>query len=94
MNHKLRGADSEEDARFCVEVLGAEVVERDGGGLSEAELREQRRSVARDQLRATGHTASDQVETILYRLVSRGAATGIAPRTRRRDRASAPAALA
>jgi tRNA(Ile)-lysidine synthase len=81
VNHKLRGADSEEDARFCAEVLGAEVVERDGHGLSEAELREQRRSVARDRLRATGHTASDQVETILYRLVSRGAATGIAPRT-------------
>jgi tRNA(Ile)-lysidine synthase len=81
VNHKLRGAGSEEDARFCTEVLGAEVAERDGHGLSEAELREQRRSVARDRLRATGHTASDQVETILYRLVSRGAATGIAPRT-------------
>src|SRR6185437_6154205 len=36
-------------------------------------------SLARDRLRATGHTASDQVETILYRLVSRGAATGMAP---------------
>ena len=35
----------------------------------------------RDRLRATGHTASDQVETILYRLVSRGAATGMAPRS-------------
>src|SRR5205814_6490584 len=43
--------------------------------------RDQRRSVGGDRLRATGHTASDQVETILYRLVSRGAATGIAPRT-------------
>ena len=32
------------------------------------------------KLRATGHTASDQVATILYRLVSRGAATGIQPR--------------
>ena len=29
------------------------------------------------RLRATGHTASDQVETVLYRLVSRGAASGI-----------------
>ena len=29
VNHKLRGADSEEDARFCAEALGAEVVERD-----------------------------------------------------------------
>ena len=54
-------------------------VELDGAGLSEAELREQRYSLARERLRATGHTASDQVETILYRLVSRGSATGIAP---------------
>jgi tRNA(Ile)-lysidine synthetase-like protein len=81
VNHKLRGADSDDDARFCAETLGAEVVELDGRGLSEAGLREQRRSLARDRLRATGHTASDQVETILYRLVSRGAATGIAPRS-------------
>jgi tRNA(Ile)-lysidine synthase len=81
VNHKLRGSDSDEDARFCAETLGAEVVELDGRGLSEAELREQRRSVGRDRLRATGHTASDQVETILYRLASRGAATGIAPRS-------------
>jgi tRNA(Ile)-lysidine synthetase-like protein len=78
--HGLRGEESEGDARFCAEALGAEVVERDGRGLSEAELREQRYAVACDRLRATGHTASDQVETILYRLVSRGAATGIAPR--------------
>jgi tRNA(Ile)-lysidine synthase len=79
VNHKLRGAESDEDARYCADVLGAEVVELDGAGLSEAELREQRYSLARDRLRATGHTASDQVETILYRLVSRGSATGIAP---------------
>ena len=38
-------------------------------------------ALAPDRLRATGHTASDQVETILYRLVSRGAPTGIAPRS-------------
>jgi tRNA(Ile)-lysidine synthase len=80
VNHGLRGADSDADARFCREALGAEIVERDGRGLTEAELREQRYAVATDRLRATGHTASDQVETILFRLVSRGAATGIAPR--------------
>jgi tRNA(Ile)-lysidine synthase len=80
VDHKLRGAESDADARFCAEVLGAEVVELDGRGLSEAELREQRYSVAPGRLRATGHTASDQVETILYRLVSRGSATGIEPK--------------
>jgi tRNA(Ile)-lysidine synthase len=80
VNHKLRGAESDEDARFCRESFGAEVVELDGAGLTEAELREQRYSVAHDRLRATGHTASDQVETILYRLVSRGSATGLAPK--------------
>src|SRR5437868_4709153 len=84
VNHKLRGADSDEDARFCAEVLEAEVVELDGRGLSEAALREQRRSVSYERvgragLRATGHTASDQVETILYRLVARGAAAGSRP---------------
>jgi tRNA(Ile)-lysidine synthetase-like protein len=82
VNHKLRGADSDEDARFCADVLGARVVGVDGTGLSEAELRDQRGQVTSCyKLRATGHTASDQVETILYRLVSRGAATGISPRS-------------
>ena len=80
VNHKLRGAESDEDARFCADALGAEVVELDGRGLSEAELRDLRYSVERDRLRATGHTASDQVETILYRLASRGSATGMQPR--------------
>jgi len=81
VNHKLRGEESEADARFCAETLGAEVVEADGNGLTEAQLREQRYQVTScHKLRATGHTASDQVETILYRLVSRGAPTGIQPR--------------
>jgi tRNA(Ile)-lysidine synthase len=83
VNHDRRGEESEEDARFCVERFGAEVVEAPGGGLSEAELRDLRYSCATDRLRATGHTASDQVETVLYRLVSSGAATGI--RVRRDD---------
>jgi tRNA(Ile)-lysidine synthase len=80
VDHGLRGDESREDARFCRDALGAEIVELDGAALSESELRDLRYTVARDRLRATGHTASDQVETILYRLVSRGSSTGIAPR--------------
>jgi tRNA(Ile)-lysidine synthase len=75
VNHGLRGAESEEDARFCRDRLGAEVV--DAPGTTEAELRELRYSFATDRLRATGHTASDQVETVLYRLVSSGRPGGI-----------------
>jgi tRNA(Ile)-lysidine synthetase-like protein len=78
VNHGLRGEESEEDARFCREVLGAEVVE--ARGRTEAELRELRYSFATDRLRATGHTASDQVETVLYRLVSGGSTRAIKPR--------------
>src|SRR5436190_11957057 len=74
MNHQLRGADSDDDARFCAEAFGAEVVE--APGTTEADLRELRYSFATDRLRATGHTASDQVETILYRLVTSGRTTG------------------
>jgi tRNA(Ile)-lysidine synthetase-like protein len=72
VDHGRRGDESDEDARFCREVLGAEVV--DGrGGQTEDELREIRYSFATDGLRATGHTRTDQVETVLYRLVSSGA---------------------
>jgi tRNA(Ile)-lysidine synthase len=45
--------------------------------VSEAELRELRYSFEPGHLRATGHTASDQVETILYRLVASGSTRGI-----------------
>jgi tRNA(Ile)-lysidine synthetase-like protein len=76
VNHGLRGEDSEEDARFCREVLGAEVV--DGrGGTTEDELRRIRYSFLTDRLRVTGHTLSDQVETIVYRLATSGNAKGI-----------------
>lgn len=81
VNHRLRGAESEDDARFCREVLGADVVE--APGTTEAELRDLRYSFAAEQLRATGHTASDQVETVLYRLVSSGRPGGI--KARRED---------
>jgi tRNA(Ile)-lysidine synthetase-like protein len=76
VDHGLRGEESDEDARFCTERFAAEVV--DGrGARTEDELREIRYSCARDRLRATGHTASDQVETVLYRIASSGVPGGI-----------------
>ncbi len=83
VNHRQRGEESEQDASFCREVLGAEVVEAGEPGMSEVELRDLRYSFARERLRATGHTASDQVETILYRLVASGNTRGI--KIRRED---------
>jgi tRNA(Ile)-lysidine synthetase-like protein len=80
VNHGLRGDESEEDARFCRERLGAEVVDAPvPADPTEDALRDLRYSFATDRLRATGHTASDQVETVLYRLVSSGTAKGIKP---------------
>lgn len=77
--HGLRGAESHADARHCASVLGAEVVEVEPA-VTEAALRELRYAATAGRgLRATGHTASDQVETVLYRLVSSGSARGIKP---------------
>lgn len=83
VDHRLRGEESDADARFCAERLAAEVVAVDVPGASEAELRAVRYAQRPDRLRATGHTASDQVETILYRLASSGTTKGI--KVRRED---------
>jgi tRNA(Ile)-lysidine synthase len=81
VNHRLRGAESDDDAGFCREVLGAEVVDAPAAERpTEEVLRDLRYSFATDRLRATGHTASDQVETVLYRLVSSGTAKAIKPK--------------
>src|SRR5918992_178592 len=82
VDHGLRGRESEEDARFCSERLGAEVVDGRGGS-TEDQLRRIRYSFATERLRATGHTASDQVETVLYRIVTSGVPGGI--KVRRED---------
>jgi tRNA(Ile)-lysidine synthetase-like protein len=85
--HGLRGAGSDEDARFCREAFGAEVVEAPSATLqlggTEAELRDLRYSFATDRLRATGHTASDQVESVLLGLVASGSPQRI--KARRED---------
>jgi tRNA(Ile)-lysidine synthetase-like protein len=79
VNHGLRDEESDVDARFCHDVLGAEVLDAPAAE-TEAELRDIRYSYATDRLRATGHTASDNVETVLYRLVSSGRPSGIKPK--------------
>ncbi len=84
VDHGLRGDESAADADFCERELGAEVVrDAQAHGASEAELRAVRYSFRADALRATGHTLSDQVETILYRLATCGRTSGI--RVRRAD---------
>jgi tRNA(Ile)-lysidine synthase len=83
VHHGLRGAEADADAAHCAKALGAEIVHARPAA-TEAELRELRYSLtAGCGLRATGHTASDQVETVLYRLVSSGSTRGI--RARRAD---------
>jgi tRNA(Ile)-lysidine synthase len=87
IDHGLRDEESHEDARFCGELMDAEVIEASVDslhGATEDALRTLRYEVtAGKALRATGHTASDQVETILYRLVSSGSTRAI--KARRED---------
>jgi len=75
VEHGLRGDRGREDAAFC-ERLGAVVVQvsvADGGNV-EARARDERYRAARARSAgrpvATGHTLSDQAETMLYRLAS------------------------
>ncbi len=77
----LRGDESEADAAFCAEALQATVIRPSNRlllGATEAALRDVRYSLTEGTgLRATGHTASDQVETVLYRLAASGSTRGI-----------------
>ncbi|MGZ4258325.1 MAG: tRNA lysidine(34) synthetase TilS [Gaiellaceae bacterium] len=77
IDHGLRGRESDEDAAWCADRFGAEVVQGAARCATEAELRDVRYSFRAGELRATGHTLSDQVETILYRLAARGTTKGI-----------------
>ena len=91
LNHGWRGAESEEDAAF-VERLAArwglefigEQARLDGGNLEGAGRMARARFYARGMREhglvriATGHTRSDQAETVLFRLLRGGATTGLA----------------
>jgi tRNA(Ile)-lysidine synthase len=100
LNHLLRGEESEADAQFVAreaEKLSLPFTRRDvdvraAGGNLEEEARRARLEFFNDAKRdleleriATGHTLSDQAETVLFRLM-RGAGTaglrGILPVTR------------
>jgi tRNA(Ile)-lysidine synthase len=87
IDYGLRGDESEADASFCANALQATVIRPSNRLLlrtTEAALRDVRYSLtANHTLRATGHTASDQVETVLYRLAASGSTRGI--KVRRED---------
>ena len=83
VDHGLRDAESQEDARHCRDLMRAEVIAAPHAA-TEAELRELRYTLTTGRgLRATGHTASDQVETVLYRLAASGNTKAI--KVRRED---------
>ena len=84
VHHGLRGHHADADARHCRELMDAEVIEVAPED-TEAALRERRyAATAHHPLRATGHTASDQVETVLQRLLASGR-VGTAIKARRED---------
>jgi tRNA(Ile)-lysidine synthase len=83
VHHGVRGSAADADARHCAAVFGAEIVHVQPAA-TESAMRDLRYAATdRFGLRATGHTASDQVETVLYRIVSSGSTRGI--RVRRAD---------
>jgi len=83
VHHGLRGAKADADAEHCAQTLDARIVHAPTAP-TEAGLRDLRYALtAEEGLRATGHTATDQVETVLYRIVSSGSTRGI--RARRED---------
>ena len=83
VHHGVRGSAADADAAHCAAVLGARVV-RVEPVATESEMRAARYAATEGLgLRATGHTASDQLETVVYRLVASGSTRGI--KVRRED---------
>jgi tRNA(Ile)-lysidine synthetase-like protein len=83
VHHGVRGVDADADAEHCATAMGARVV-RVAPAPTEAAMRVLRYSATEGLgLRATGHTASDQIETVLYRIVASGSTRGI--KVRRED---------
>jgi tRNA(Ile)-lysidine synthase len=83
VHHGVRGADADADAEHCATTLDARVIRVEPVS-TEAAMRDLRYAVTHGGgLRATGHTATDQIETVLYRIVSSGSTRGI--RVRRED---------
>jgi len=91
LNHKLRGADSDEDERFVAAMARAAgldfysaVATLPGGNLEQA-ARRARREFFHDLIRrgladriALGHTRDDQAETVLFRMLRGSGLAGLA----------------
>jgi tRNA(Ile)-lysidine synthase len=83
VHHGVRGADADADAEHCKTAMGARVIHVEPAA-TEAAMRDLRyAATAGATLRATGHTATDEAETVLYRIVSSGSTRGI--KVRRED---------
>jgi len=91
LNHKLRGADSDEDERFVAAIARKAglyfyggVANLPGGNLEQA-ARRARREFFHDLIRrgvadriALGHTRDDQAETVLFRMLRGSGLAGLA----------------
>jgi tRNA(Ile)-lysidine synthetase-like protein len=83
VHHGVRGAAAAADADHCATTFAARVVSVPPAA-TEAEMRALRYDATAGMgLRATGHTSTDQIETVLYRIVASGSTRGI--KVRRED---------